>query len=425
MDRGEYKLKQVSLIQGIAAAVALLLVMSSGAAAGQQAAAGWETEVRRQVSAKQLGAALAVVEQRLAEAPEDMEARGWRARILAWSGRWAEAEADYRTVLSRHPNDTDMLVGLADVLAWQQRFDEALAALDRARATDAARADVHTRRGRALRGLGRRAEAQGAFEEALALLPKDADAQAGLDSVRPEPRHELRLGADYDFFNYTSEAQTYSVNLRSKWNERWATNAGGGFYERFGGKAGRFTGSVTLGMCRGGAFTVGGAAARDDSVIAQGETFFEYGRGFRISERGFVRGVEAIYNQRWLWFRGGRVLTLGPGAILYLPREWTWSVQVTAARSRFTGTAAEWQPAGITRLGFPIRRNLRGNVFFAVGTENFARLDQAGHFSARTWGGEMRWQFAPRQWVSVYSLYQDRSQGRTQASFGFSYGFSF
>lgn len=402
-----------------------LLALACVAEASPQAVTTWEAEVRRQVVAKRIDLALVAVEQRLAAAPEDMEARGWRARIHAWSGRLAEAEADYRTVLAKHPQDADMLVGLANVLGRQQRFEEALAALDQAKAVDAKRADVHTQRGRVLRGLGRREEARAAFEQALALAPEDAEARAGLDSVQPELRHELRVGADYDFFNYTSEAQTYSVNVRSKWNDRWTTHAGGAFYERFGGKAARFSGSVTANWGRGGALTVGGAAARDDGVIAKGEAFFEYGRGFRISQSGAVRGVEIFSNQRWLWFRGGRVVTVGPGAIFYLPRDWRWSLQVTAARSRFTGTAAEWRPSGITRLGFPVRRDLRGSVFFAVGTENFAQVDQVGRFSARTWGGDARWQFARRQWVSVYALYQDRSQGRTQTSFGMSYGLAF
>lgn len=404
----------------------MVAVMAFACAVASSAAQqDWLAEVRRSVAEKRLDAALAVVDGRLAEAPADMEARGWRGRILAWSGRWPEAEADYRMVLAEHPNDTDILVGLADVLAFQQRFDEALALLDRARIADASRTDVHTRRGRALRGAGRRDEARTAFKQALALAPGDPEAQAGLDSVRPEPRHELRIGADYDRFNYTSAAQTYSVNLRTKWNERWTTNFGGGFYDRFGRHAGRFVGSVTAAMGRGGALTVGGAAARDDGVIARGEAFFEYDRGFQVSRTGFVRGVEMFYTQRHLWFRDGRVLTMGPGAILYLPRDWTWTVQVTAARSRFTGTPAEWRPSGLTRLGFPLRHNLTGNVFFAVGTENFAQVDQVGRFSARTWGGGVQWRFVPRQFLSAYALYQDRSQGRTQTSFGFTYGFSF
>lgn len=407
------------------AVVACLAWWAPARALGLAQSGDWEAQVRRLVKQGELEGARAVVESRLADAPGDMEARGWRARIHAWSGRLAEAEADYRAVLARHPADADMLAGLADVLARQQRYEEALAALDQARQADATRADIHTRRGRALRSLGRRDEARTAFEQALALAPNDAEARAGLDSVQPELRHELRIGADYDFFNYTSEAQAYALNLRSKWNSRWTTQAGGAFYERFGGQAGRFHGSATASLGRGGALTAGGAAARDDGVIAKGEVFFEYGRGFRVSDRGPLRGIEFFSNQRWLWFGDGRVVTLGPGAILYLPRDWRWSLQVTAARSRFAGTPAEWRPSGITRLSFPLRRDLRGSAFFAVGTENFAQLDQVGRFSARTWGGDLRWQFARRHWVSVYALHQNRSQGRTQTSFGWSYGLAF
>jgi hypothetical protein len=65
------------------------------------------------------------------------------------------------------------------------------------------------------------------------------------------------------------------------------------------------------------------------------------------------------------------------------------------------------------------------HTFFAAGTENFARVDQVGRFSARTWGGGGRWNFDSRQDLTFYAGYQDRSQGRTQTSFGMSYGFRF
>lgn len=138
-----------------------------------------------------------------------------------------------------------------------------------------------------------------------------------------------------------------------------------------------------------------------------------------------MRGIEFIYLQGWLWYRDAHVLTLGPGAIVYLPRDWTWSIRVTAARSDFTGTPAEWSPSGSTRLGFPLHRRLTGNVFFAVGTENFVQVDEVRRFSARTWGGGLRWLFAKGQHVGGYAFYQDRSRGRTQTSFRFIYGFSF
>jgi hypothetical protein len=72
-----------------------------------------------------------------------------------------------------------------------------------------------------------------------------------------------------------------------------------------------------------------------------------------------------------------------------------------------------------------LHRRLTGNTFFAAGTEDFARADQLGRFSARTWGGGARWAVAPRQELSGYAAYQDRSQGRTQRSFGWSYAIRF
>jgi len=54
----------------------------------------------------------------------------------------------------------------------------------------------------------------------------------------------------------------------------------------------------------------------------------------------------------------------------------------------------------MTRLGFPItrwdERRLGGNVFYAVGTENFAQVDQIGRFSSHTYGGGLRFQLTAR-----------------------------
>jgi hypothetical protein len=83
----------------------------------------------------------------------------------------------------------------------------------------------------------------------------------------------------------------------------------------------------------------------------------------------------------------------------------------------------------MTRLGFPIagweQRHLKGNVFFAVGTENFAKADQIGKFSSQTYGGGLRFQFTKRQDVTGFAAYQKRTQDRTESSFGFTYGIRF
>ncbi|MCL5288989.1 MAG: tetratricopeptide repeat protein [Acidobacteria bacterium] len=392
---------------------------------GRQAQADWQAQVRERVARREIAGALQIAEQRLAEAPQDLEARGWRARLLHWSGRREEAEREYRTVLEAAPNDTDILQGLADVLMAQQRYDEAMALVERARDLQPRSAEVEVRRGRALRAMGRSEEARIAFREALALEPKNDEARAGLDSVAEGPRHELRVGADFDKFNYTDHWRGVTLSLRSNLAARWTSNFSSTFYHRGGEEATQFSGTLTYRLSHRDALTAGFAAARDQGVIPKGEAFFEYGHGMNFGRQSFVRGMEMSYGQRWLWFDAARVVTFAPSALLYLPRDWTWQVALTVARSRFPGLPVGWRPSGVTRLTFPLHRRVYGNVFYAVGTEDFARTDQLGRFSARTYGGGLRIALRQRQEWTAYLAYQDRTQGRKQTSFGFSYAIRF
>lgn len=365
------------------------------------------------------------MERRLEQSPADLEARGWRARLLAWTNRWAEAEAEYRRVLDSAPRDVDILLGLADVVRWQRRQEESLALLDRAATLAPQRAEVHIRRGRVLQELERTAEARTAYAEALHLEPGNAEARAGLDALEPELRQEFRIEGDFDHYAFTNDAQSVLTRLRSRIGSRWETDFAGNFQHRFDQQAGRFLGSVSYHPVPAATLTAGGGVARDEGVIPKSEAFFEYGHGLRISESGPFRGAELGSRQHWLWYRDVRLLVLTPSVLIYLPRDWTWSLRIAAARSRFPGTPPEWRPSGTTRLTFPLHRRLSGNVYFGVGTENFAQVDQVGRFSARTYGGGMRWRFAHRHEIAGYVFYQDRSQGRTQIGFGFSYGIRF
>jgi Tfp pilus assembly protein PilF len=404
--------------------VALVGLTCGCPAAGQQAS-DWQSEIRQRIAAHQLDDALSIAERRLAEAPQDMEARGWRARLLAWSGQWREAETEYRRVLETNPHDVDLLLGLASVLSWEKRFEEAIPILEQAQQLEPKRTDVCVTLGRDYSALGSTDQAREAFRKALALDPSNATAQAGLASLVEEPRYQLRFGADIDTFNYTDTAWAYTTSLRAQISSRWVANVSGGAQQRFGKDAGRFLSSVTYQLTRRDALTVGGGVAHDQGVVPKAEGFFEYGHGFHLGTRGMVRGLEASYHQHWFWFEGAHVLALTPSILFYFPREWTWSVQVTAARSRFSGLAAEWRPSGLTRLSFPLYRRLSGNVFYGVGTENFALADQIGRFSARTFGGGARYRFAQRQELAGYVFAQDRSQGQSQISFGFSYAIRF
>ena len=398
-------------------------------ARGQDRTTEWQAQVRRYAEAQDWSSALRVVDREVARAPLDMDVRAWRARVLSWSGRLAEAEKEYLEILRVAPKDPDHWLGLASAYSREGKLEDALRALDRAVELDPKRADLRAARGRALQAMGERSEARIEFQKALNLDPGSLEARAGMTSMRVEPKHELRFGEDNDIFNFASANHDGLASLVSRWTPLWTTSFAGSFYERAGINAGKFSGAVTRRQPHWGALTVGGAAGHDHAVIPRSEAFFDADHGWKISEEYFVRGVEFDYGQHWYWYQQSRILTLNGTTILYLPREWTLSLAATGARSAFSLTGAEWRPSGMTRLEFPLagwrEKRLSGNVFFAVGTEDFARVDQIGRFASETYGGGLRFQITARQDVTSYASYQKRTQNRMDTAFGFSYGIHF
>ena len=396
---------------------------------GQDQTSEWQTQVRKYGEAQDWDSAMRIVDREVARTPQDMDVRAWRARVLTWSGRLAEAKKEYLEVLKVSRNDPDNWMGLASVYLREGRVEDALRALDRAVELDPKRPDLRAARARALRAMGERNEARMEFQKALNLDPTSMEARAGLVSVRGEPRHELRFGQDNDLFNFASANHDGWVSLVSKWTPRLATSFAGSLYERAGINAGKFSGAITGRLPRWGSLTIGGAAGHDNAVISKGEAFFDINHGWKVSETNFVRSMEFVYGQHWYWYQASRILTLNGATIVYLPRDSTLSLGATGVRSTFSGTGSEWRPSGITRLGFPLsswgEKRLSGNIFFAVGTEDFAQIDQIGRFASQTYGGGLRFQMNARQDVTGYASFQKRTQDRTDTSFGLSYGIHF
>src|SRR6266404_5632241 len=52
----------------------------------QMQAPEWQAEVRRYAEAQDWISAMRIVDQQAAAAPQDMDVRAWRARVLSWSG---------------------------------------------------------------------------------------------------------------------------------------------------------------------------------------------------------------------------------------------------------------------------------------------------------------------------------------------------
>jgi tetratricopeptide (TPR) repeat protein len=402
----------------------ILCFLTAVVAPGQNSLRNWKETARDKVNAGQLDAALKTVNRRIATDPGDLEARGWRARLLARMARWPEAESDYWFVLAHAPNDIDIVIGLADVLLWQQRLDQALAILDHGCDVSPAQPEILLRRARVLSLLGRTAEARSELRAVLAVDPRNSDAKAALAGFAELPRHELRFGVDVDSFNYTDAAQTGALTLSSHWSFRWSTVFGAAFYQRFGENAAKLSASAGLHFTPRDWLNLGAAFANDHAIIPRNELLLEYGHGFRFRNR-LVRGLESSIQPHWFWYRNAHVLTLGTAQLVYLPKDLTWSLSASGARSSFHQAGSDWQPSGSTRLTFPLFRRVTGNTFFAVGSEDFALVDQIGRFFAHTFGGGLRYRFTDRQDLAGYIALQDRSNHRSQSSFGFNYGFRF
>jgi tetratricopeptide (TPR) repeat protein len=403
---------------------ALAAPVSPQPEAAAQASSTWQSDVREEVAAHDLQRALRITDSRLADAPDDEDARFWRARLLGWLGRWPDAEQEYRRLIVVSPANADYLIGLANVRLGQQQATDALEWLDKARARDNRRSDLFVSRGRALRSLGRLNEARESFRTALALSPRDEDALAGLASVPTEARHQLWTRADVDYYNFTSDADAFTESLRSNWTSAWQTDLGARVDNRAGTTAWRAVGSVSRHLSNRTALTFGGSAGPGRDIVSNREMFAGAGKGFQTGS-GFLRGVSLEYEQHWLWFDQADVTTLRPAATLYFPHEWEAMVSVTAARSAFANLGADWQPAGSARLSFPVASWVSGRAFYGTGAENFALREQIGSFSAWTVGGGARITLPGGQGIDVTVARQQRDQERVQTTLGIGHGFRF
>lgn len=389
----------------------------------------WRDQARKYAQAQDWESAMRIVDEQISRAPQDMDVRAWRARVLGWSGRLAAAETEYQEILSVSDKDPDNWMGLAHIYLREGKIEDAKQAILQAEQLDPQRPDIRIERGRILRAAGERTEAQSEFQKALDLDPGDRDAHAGLLSVRSQPKQELRVGQNNDLLNYTSDYHDEWVTLNSQWTPRWRTSLTGDFYQRADETAGKFVGSVTRRQPKWGALTIGGAVGHDNNVIPRSEAFFDVDRGWKTGETGFLRGLELVYGQHWYWYQSARVLTLTETTVVYLPQEWTFTVGATGARSAFPGTAAEWRPSEIARLAFPLARwgptRLWGNIYFALGSESFSVADQIGTFASQTYGGGLRFKLTERQEITGNAGYQKRTQDRTDLNCGISYAIYF
>src|SRR5689334_14276493 len=78
------------LILGLVALVVQACLLG-GTLRAQEQHTQWQADVRKYAEAREWDAAMKIVDREAARAPEDMDVRAWRARVLTWSGHLADA----------------------------------------------------------------------------------------------------------------------------------------------------------------------------------------------------------------------------------------------------------------------------------------------------------------------------------------------
>src|SRR5882762_9571414 len=243
---------------GLSLWVSALSIFAHGAL-GQEQQSDWQIQVRKYCNANNWPAALRVVDQRIAQAPDDLDLKAWHARVLGWSGNLAEAQQEYLQILSASPNDPDVWAGLGSVYAREGKDDDALLALGRAVQLDPQRADLRIAHTRALREAEKRNAAAGELKNAASRDLSSTKTPRAIKAARRVVNGELRVGNETDFLNYSSANQASGTNLATRWTPFLQTNVGFAAYLRGGVLAEKFTASATTNVHWLGSLTAGGA----------------------------------------------------------------------------------------------------------------------------------------------------------------------
>ena len=96
----------------------IFLLISVQLLVGGEAPIDWSKEIRQSVAAQQFDRAMKTCEDWIRAYPNDLDARGWHARILRWQGKPEQAAGEYQALLAKAPLDADLLLELSRILSF-------------------------------------------------------------------------------------------------------------------------------------------------------------------------------------------------------------------------------------------------------------------------------------------------------------------
>jgi tetratricopeptide (TPR) repeat protein len=169
----------------------------------------------------QYHASIAVYDSVLAADPKNWEAAIARARVVAWSGKLALAESDYRALVAAGAGP-DAEKGLAQVVAWRGRLCESESIYRQVVARDSMDTEAWTGLAQVLQWEGRPRDAEAAIQRGLAAHPDDGEAQAEWHAIRPLVSPAVRLSGNSsgDSEHNTSVFTTLQADALAPWSGR-------------------------------------------------------------------------------------------------------------------------------------------------------------------------------------------------------------
>jgi tetratricopeptide (TPR) repeat protein len=166
-------------------------------------------------------ASIALYDSVLALDPKNWDAALARARVVAWSGQLADAEADYRSLMAAGAGP-DAEKGLAQVVAWRGRRHESEALYRQVVARDSMDTEAWTGLAQVLQWDGRPRAAEVAIKRGMAAHPDDGDARAEWLAIRPLVSPAVRPSASSfgDSDHNTSVVTAVEADALLPWSGR-------------------------------------------------------------------------------------------------------------------------------------------------------------------------------------------------------------
>lgn len=161
-------------------ALLLTLMVATWPAAAAETAQPLLQQARAAAAAGDSERAIALYDQALVAAPNDVLALAESAQQLSWLGRYDASLERYDRALALDPSSRFALLERAKVLSWAKRYSESIDAFDRLLARDPDDLDARLGRARALSWSGQLTAARGAYQAILDDHPGQADALLGI-----------------------------------------------------------------------------------------------------------------------------------------------------------------------------------------------------------------------------------------------------